>query len=121
MAKACLIRLAELLIDAENPRLTQPNVGQREALLEFARDQEKTLIRLAQDIVEHKLSPAELLIVMPLKDDLRRFVVLEGNRRFAALKGLENPDSLASVLNPSVLKQLRELSKAYQENPIESV
>lgn len=121
MAKTSPIRVAELLIDAENPRLTQPNVGQREALLEFARDQEKKLIRLAQDIVEYKLSPAELLIVMPLKDDLERYVVLEGNRRFAALKGLENPDLLASGLNPTMLKELRELSKAYQENPIESV
>ncbi|HKB68414.1 MAG TPA: hypothetical protein VKC61_21315 [Pyrinomonadaceae bacterium] len=121
MAKTSPIRVAELLIDAENPRLTQPNVGQREALLEFARDQEKKLIRLAQDIVEYKLNPAELLIVMPLKDDLERYVVLEGNRRFAALRGLENPDSLASALNPGLLKELRELSKAYQENPIESV
>jgi hypothetical protein len=121
MAKPSSIRVAELLIDAENPRLTQPNVGQREALLEFARDQEKKLIRLARDIVEHKLSPAELLIVMPLKDDLERYVVLEGNRRFAALKGLENPDLLASALNASLLRELRELSKAYQDNPIESV
>src|SRR5258705_713148 len=121
MAKTSPIRVAELLIDAENPRVTQPNVGQREALLEFARDQEKKLIRLAQDIVEYKLNPAELLIVMPLKDDLERYVVLEGNRRFDALRGLENTDSLASALNPGLLKELRELSKAYQENPIESV
>ena len=44
---------------------------------------------LARDIAEHGLSPAELLIVMQY--DQRRYVVLEGNRRIAALKLLHSP------------------------------
>jgi hypothetical protein len=115
-----LIRIADLLIDAENPRLSLPNLGQREAQLELAKDQQTKLLTLARDILQYGLNPAELPIIMPLKDDLDRYVVLEGNRRLVTLRGLENPDSLASALNASVLARLRKLSKDYQENPIES-
>lgn len=120
MAETVPVRIADLLIDAENPRLSLPNLGQREAQLELARDQQTKLLRLARDILQYGLNPADLPIIMPLKDDLERYVVLEGNRRLVTLRGLENPDSLASALNPMVLVQLRRLSKEYQDNPIES-
>jgi hypothetical protein len=58
---------------------------------------------------------------MRTEDDLGRYVVLEGNRRLAALKALENPESLVGALQPSDLAELRRLSKTYQENPIESL
>jgi hypothetical protein len=121
MAETLPIRIADLLIDAENPRLSLPNLGQREAQLELAKEQQTKLLRLAKDILQFGLNPADLPIIMPLKDDLERYVVLEGNRRLVALRGLENPDSLASALNPSVLAELRKLSKEYQPSPIESV
>ena len=38
-----------------------------------------------------------------------------------ALKALENPDSLADAVTPAVLKELRKLSKQYQEAPIDFV
>ena len=45
----------------------------------------------------------------------------EGNRRLTALKALENPDTIAGAVTPKVLRQLRGLSRRYQEAPIEEV
>jgi hypothetical protein len=45
------ISLADLLIDTENPRLPQPNLGQREAMRALAKHLPKKLITLARHIV----------------------------------------------------------------------
>jgi hypothetical protein len=121
MAETTPISLADLLVDTENPRLPQPNLGQRDAMRALARHLPKKLITLARDIVKHGPSPSELPIVMPFNDDLNRYVVLEGNRRFVTLKALENPDSFLGVLESSLLTELRALSKEYQEAPVESL
>jgi hypothetical protein len=113
--------LPDLLIDTENPRLPQPNVGQREALRSLAGHEPGKLVTLAKDIVAYGTNPSELPIVMPLNDDLKRYVVLEGNRRLAAVKALENPEWLVGAMPPSDVEEMRRLSKQYQENPLESV
>lgn len=119
MADTRQIPVSDLLVDAENPRLPQPNVGQREAQRELARLQEKKLIALAEDIVKHGLNLADLPIVMPF--DARRYVVLEGNRRLVALRALENPDLMVGALPPALMPKLKALSAAYQETPIEEI
>lgn len=112
---------SDLLIDEENPRLPQPNVGQREALRGIAADQGSKLLTLAKDILANGMNPGDLAWVMPRGDDLKRYVVLEGNRRLAALKALENPEALVGAVDMKVLSELRRLSKEYQSTPIESV
>ncbi|MDT7540860.1 MAG: hypothetical protein QOE33_764 [Acidobacteriota bacterium] len=119
MAHTLEISVSDLLIDVENPRLPQPNVGQREAQREFARHQQRKLLVLAEDIVRHGLNLADLPIVMPF--DARRFVVLEGNRRFVALQALENPDLMVGAFTSTLLTALRKLSAEYQQNPIEAI
>lgn len=121
MAEILSLSLPDLLIDSENPRLPQPNVGQREALREFAGHEPGKLVALAQDIVAFGMNPSELPIVMPLSDDLKRYVVLEGNRRLAALKALENPEWLVGAMPPGDVDEMRRLSREYQEAPFESV
>lgn len=119
MAEPLTIPVSNLLIDVENPRLPTPNVGQHEALRELAHDQQGKLIKLAQHIVRNGPNPAELPIVMPF--DERRYVVLEGNRRLAALRALENPDSFVGALTPALVNALRKLSVDYQQNPVEAL
>jgi hypothetical protein len=121
MPETMPLRPADLLIDEENPRISQPNVGQNKAQQALASHQQRKLQVLAKDIVLHGMDPSNLPIVMPFKDDLERYVVLEGNRRLTALKGLENPESLGDSVSKGVLKEMRRLSKEYQENPIEQV
>lgn len=121
MPETIAIRPADLLIDEENPRLVQPNVGQHKAQQALAEHQQRKLEKLARDIQLHGLDPSSLPIVMPHGEGSNRYLVLEGNRRLLALKALENPDSLADALRPNILKQIRRISRAYQENPIETV
>jgi hypothetical protein len=119
MAETLSIRPADLLIDEENPRISQPNAGQHKAQQALAEYNERKLLKLATDIVRHGVNPSDLPIVMPFQDDLKRYVVLEGNRRTAAVKALENPESLAGSISQSVLAQIRRLSRQYQDNPVE--
>ena len=70
MSETMSIRPADLLIDEENPRLSQPNIGQREAQRAIAHDQPRKLQMLARDIARHGLNPADPPIVMPFNDDL---------------------------------------------------
>jgi hypothetical protein len=112
---------ADLLVDEENPRLTQPNVGQHEAARAIARKLKRKIQMLAADIVEHGTNPSDLPFVMRLKSDPKRFIVLEGNRRLVALRALENPEAFNDAVPPGVLKSLRKLSKKYQDNPVEKI
>ena len=121
MADTRAIAPSDLVIDESNPRLQQPSAGQREALREIAKAQGRKLLVLAKDILKNGLSPSDLPIVMPMNDDKKRYRVLEGNRRLAALKVLESPESIAGVLDPKMMAELRDLSKTYQDSPIEYV
>src|SRR6266853_2272194 len=120
MAELLPIPVSDLLIDAENPRLKQPNVGQRDAQRELAAHLQSKLLKLAKDIVEYGMNPSDLPLVMPNKGD-SRFIVLEGNRRLVAIKSLENPDSIAGAITPAILTALRRLSTQYQQSPLESI
>ncbi|MEX2317152.1 MAG: hypothetical protein WD669_08370 [Pirellulales bacterium] len=67
-----------------------------------------------------ELTQATFPMLCPVKDDRNRYIVLEGNRRLAALRGLESPDALDGALAPAYLTQLRALSKQYLRSPIDS-
>jgi hypothetical protein len=118
------IPLVNILVDVENPRIPQPSMGQRDAIRGIATEDEQAprkLLALARHIVQNGLSPAEHMWVMPFKGKEERFVVLEGNRRFAALKGLENPDLFDSVMSSGQLEALHRLNKQYIQAPVEDV
>jgi hypothetical protein len=121
MSTVTLISPADLVLDAENARLPQPNVGQREALRTFAQHLKSKLVVLAADIIRNGVDPSALPIVMPLGDDTKRYVVLEGNRRLAALRLLENPEVIVGAVDSGIVKDMRELSRQYQDNPVETV
>ena len=110
-----------LLADSANPRLAQTSEGQRETLRALATEQGAKLTVLAKDIVEYGLNPGDPFYVIQLEDRNQRFVVIEGNRRLAALRALENPNIFEGAVKPSTLTTLRRLGKRYQDAPIESV
>ena len=120
MAEIQNLRPADLLIDEENPRLLEPNEGQHRALQSLAERLGPKLSALAAHIVANGVNPAELLIVTQLSDP-GRYTVLEGNRRLAAIRALESPESISNTAPPSVLKKIRSLSHAYLTNPIEDL
>lgn len=121
MSETIPISPADLLIDEENPRISQPNIGQHKAIQALAQHLQRKVQVLAGHIVRHGLNPSELPIVMPLADGTQRYTVLEGNRRLVALRALENPDSLGDSISKGILSQIRRLSREYQKSPIDTV
>ncbi len=76
---------------------------------------------MAGDIVQHGLDPSTIPIVVRHSGRPTRYVILEGNRRLAAIRALENPESVASVVKTTVLSRLRQHSRSYQEDPIDTM
>lgn len=81
--------MAGLLLDENNPRFVQPVDSQKEAINALLADAPLKLLRLAEDIAsEGAVNPTELPVVVEEDGNL---IVVEGNRRLAALKLLRNP------------------------------
>lgn len=97
------ISLTKLDLDRENPR-HGPVADSNEALSRLILEQREKLVRIAVDIHEHGLSPAQLFIVTPSSDG--RFTVLDGNRRLAALRILEDPSLLPAELHSAAFTKV---------------
>lgn len=81
------VEIVNLQLDTENYRLG-PQPDQPQTIKAMIEEQGDKLVELAKDIVEHGLSPIELIAVCPIDG---KFRVLEGNRRITALKLLNEP------------------------------
>jgi len=102
------IKIEDLAFDLINPRYP-PRSSQREAIAKIVDDQGIKLVNLAEDIVENGLNPTKRILVAPA--DEGSFVVLEGNRRIAALKLLAQKELRSSLnLPPRIEKKLLALS-----------
>lgn len=89
------VPVANLLLDAENPRLPGGYHTQRDTIHAVLRAEGAKTLALAGDVAEHGISPTERLAVIASETERGRFVVLEGNRRVTALRLLAEP-SLAT-------------------------
>jgi hypothetical protein len=76
------------------------------------------LAELADDIITEGLSPADPIIIGPDPTDAGHYVVCDGNRRFTAIKLLENP---ALAHGTPVHKQFVEMAKRYEKAKIGKV
>ena len=83
------IPVGQLLLDTENPR--HPRVAsQNEAILALIEEQGPRLVKLAEDLATNGASPTEVMVVMKRRGT-SNYTVLEGNRRLAAVRLLNNP------------------------------
>jgi len=117
MHKIISIKLENLLIDLQNPRYDSRK-SQVEALYTIIHDQKEKLINLAEDIIIKGTNDSDLPIVAETDD---KFIVLEGNRRVAALRLLSSPSLVESLELPQkVTKKLKDLHEsARNELPTE--
>ncbi len=83
------IGINDLLFDTENYRLDDPN-NQDDAFLQIMLGLREKVIRLANDMGQYGPNPSDLPIVLPFEQS-GKYVVLEGNRRLAAIKLLTDP------------------------------
>lgn len=116
-----VIELSELLVDTNNPRIVDILKNQNDVIRAVASTQNKKLVRLANDIIEHGLNPTDLLLVMPFDNTKSLYVVLEGNRRIAALKILENPETIRGAVDNSTYEHFKKSGQSYLESPITAI
>lgn len=105
------LELSRLRLDLRNPRLADEPDSQRQAFEAMADVQGSKLLTLCRHLAKHGLSPAQRFIVIP--DDENQFIVLDANRRLAALRALEHPDLVSGHLSEAEMKQLRLLADTY--------
>jgi hypothetical protein len=115
------IPLADLIIDILNPRLEVEPANQRKAIQAIATLQKEKLATLAEDIVEHGVNPSDSPIVIAAPEQPGQYIVLEGNRRLAALKALETPDLIVGAVEEKLVRHFRKLNERYQKNAIADI
>jgi hypothetical protein len=115
------LKIRDLVLDHDNPRITHA-AGQQEALQKIVNDQKTKLVRLAQSIVEHGLSPADRLLVLRVNRTPKSYISLEGNRRVAALLLLTKPAVMTGLDMPSGMKrQLENLGRSFKKSRVEPI
>ena len=112
------LELDDLLLDLENPRISKAD-SQRGALQKIIEDQDVKLVVLAESIVSDRLNPMDRWLVIKSQTELGRFVVIEGNRRLATLRILNNPAVLKDLeVRSPVKRRLEELSEQFDLDAI---
>jgi hypothetical protein len=106
------IPLKNLMFDPQNPRLP-PSVDSKndESIIEYML-RDASILELMKSIAENGYFRSEPLLTVPANKG--NYIVVEGNRRLAALKLLSNP-SLATVRQ----KSLEEIVAAKSYSPID--
>lgn len=100
------IAVGQLMLDLENPRYGEVH-SQAEAMKAIIEHQGQKLVNLAEHIGMNGMNPADLPLVL-VKG--KNYVVLEGNRRLAAIRLLDRPQLAAGTIWHSAFERLsREL------------
>ena len=111
------INQSQLVVDLGNFRIGDQD-SVRAAYHAMIEEEGANLANLAEDIVEHGLSPAESLMVIEHPDQKNHFVSIEGNRRITALRLLQTP---ALAAETPLHKRFVALATKYAQNPIVKV
>lgn len=110
-----------LLLDLENPRISKAG-SQREALQKIIEDQDVKLVVLAESIVADRLSPMDRWLVIKSPVESGKYTVLEGNRRLATIRILNNVAVLNDLeVRAPIKKRLEALAEQFDLKAIEPI
>lgn len=111
----------ELHLDLRNPRF-DGLANQRVALEKIVGTQGAKIVNLAEDIVANGMSPAHRMLVAKAPGrSATGYVVLDGNRRLAALRVLANPSVLDGMTGVGDLtaQKLRKLATKFKLDDVQ--
>ena len=115
------LKIESLQLDLENPRITHAT-SQRDALQQILTDQDVRLVALAESIVEAGLNPMDRLLVLRSATNTSKFIVLEGNRRLAAMMIMRNSAVLGDLeVRPNVKRRLEKIARDFNATDIEPI
>lgn len=102
------VKVNDIYLDGLNPRLKKVyNVEEQKLILEeILRNQEEKMFTLAKDISEkRKLNPIDKIILL---NENNKYIVVEGNRRIAALKMLLDKEIIKEI-NLKLFNKIKKL------------
>ncbi len=115
------LTIDELLLDLENPRISKCE-SQREVLQKIIEDQDVKLVILAESIVADGLNPMDRWLVLKSPTELGKYIVLEGNRRLATIRILNNRHILGSLeIRSPIKKRLEDLSEQFDIDHVQPI
>ncbi len=115
------LKIEDLRFDLKNPRY-QNLSNQRDALQKIVDAQDDKLAVLADDIATQGLNPGERIFVTEDEAEGEKYLVLEGNRRLAALMILSRPALLDSLgLRDSQKKRFKDIAKKFRRDAVEPI
>jgi len=117
MSRKLNIKLSNLYLDLHNPRYEEQR-SQNEALNTIAEEQKDKLLVLLRDIIANGLNPSDIPIVLPDDERVNGYIVLEGNRRIAALKLFRKPSILT---NTSLRQKYSKLNEKHEGKIVKSI
>ena len=91
LGESVWLSITDLRLDAENPRLPDGMQGQGQDDLAVDMALGFDAYTVAESIASHGYFSSEPLIAIPAATEIGKYVVVEGNRRLAALLGLTRP------------------------------
>ncbi len=113
------LKIDQLELDLVNPRISEAS-SQIETLQRIIHDQDVKIGNLAESVVEDGLNPMDRFLVMRSENGNGKYTVLEGNRRTAAIKILNNPAVLTGLeMRPALQRKLEKLAQSFDPATIE--
>ena len=118
------IDIDDLLLDPNNPRFSTLKKKVNNSKIQEEYTQRNTLENIKNYDI-HKLKESILrvgflsidrVIVVKLSDDIPKFVVVEGNRRIAAVKSILDDIKVGLKVDKDILKSLREINTLILKN-----
>ena len=94
------VEISKLKLDPENPRLPESKKGGSQIELAVTLDLGFDAFTVAELMASHGYFASEPMIVIPDKNEEGFFVVVEGNRRLTAVKGLTDSNLRSQFLEP---------------------
>lgn len=119
-----IIKIEEIMINPENPRhdevqLAIPGMGEELIMEQLIRDRETAnkMFDLIKSIYESGFIPS-LSVILEYKEDIKKYIPWDGNRRVTALKILKNPGIMQSLkyFTYSQINMVFEFSKKVQDD-----
>lgn len=101
-----IAKIPDLLLDDNNPRLDAQGRSQKELLAEVVANQGDKIIVLARHIAQNGTNPLDRIGVIRSKEK-GRYIVIEGNRRIAALKLLHHQALVDEVASSSFARRFK--------------
>lgn len=103
----------DLLLDPDNPRIGGAD-SQAEALEAIVRLDANHFRTMMRSIVDHGLDPGDSLYIINETEDGEGYTVVDGNRRLAAIKVLNEPAVLQGTgLGDTIVKRLAKVAEDY--------